>query len=200
MKKRIGFIQPNNRLISDQKLEETLRAHFSDHELDVFTVFDILKSQPLVIFINCLIVFAMYGWDLLSGIKDFRSSFWRTPFIFHHIRKTLERIIKKEKYHFTFQAQSLFDGNIAGLPHFLYTDHTHLANISYPNFDHRKLFSRSWVELEKEIYNNADIVFVWSKNIGHSLVEQYNQPQERIAYADVGSNIKIEDFVLNSGK
>lgn len=194
MKKRIGFIRLNDHLIYDLKLEETLRTHFSDYEFDVFTIKDILQRQPFAIIINCLVVFAMYGWDILSGKKEFRSSFWHTPFIFHHIRKTLGRKIKKENYHFTFQAQSLFDGSIGGVPHFLYTDHTHLANLTYPNFDRRKLFSKSWIKLEKEIYHNADIVFVWSTNIGHSLVDQYNQPGNRVACVNVGSSIKIDDF------
>jgi glycosyltransferase involved in cell wall biosynthesis len=200
MKKRISFIRLNDHLISDLKLEETLRAHFADHEFDVFTIKDILQRQPFAIIINCLIVFAMYGLDILSGKKKFRSSFWRTPFIFHHIRKTLRRRIKKENYHFTFQAQSLFDGSIPGLPHFVYTDHTHLANLNYPNFDRRKLFSKSWIELEKEIYHNADLVFVWSKNIGRSLVEQYEHPQNRVTCANAGSNIKIDDFKPDPGK
>lgn len=194
MKKKIGFIRLNDHLIFDLKLEETLRAHFSDHDFDIFTIKDILLRQPLAIIINCLIVFATYGWDILFGIKEFRSSFWRTSFIFHHIRKTLGRKIKKENYHFTFQAQSLFDASIAGLPHFLYTDHTHLANLNYTNFDRRKLFSKSWIELEKEIYHNTSIVFVWSTNIMRSLLEQYNQPQNRIACVNVGSSINIDDF------
>jgi len=44
---------------------------------------------------------------------------------------------------FSIQTQSLYDASIDGLPHFVYTDHTHLANLKYPGADPRSSLRRA---------------------------------------------------------
>lgn len=200
MKKKICFIKLNSKLIFDQKLEESLKLNFSEYEFSVFTIEDVLIKQPFVIILNWFITLAMYGFDIIRRIKRPQQSFWRTPFIFKHVRKTISQNICQGEYVFTFQAQSLFDCKTAGTPHFLYTDHTHLANLSYPKFDIRELYSKKWVELEKEIYQHTDIIFVWSTNIAESLVKQYGQPRNRVARVNVGGSIDFNHFNIDPNK
>ena len=199
-KNKICFIRLNDELIFNRKLLDTLRNYFNEYELIVITIENVLKRQPFIIALNWLITLAMYGFDIIRRIKNPRQSFWRTPFIFKHIRKIVSQNVREENYIFTFQAQSLFDCSTVGIPHFLYTDHTHLANLTYPKFDKRKLYSKKWIELEKEIYQHADIVFVWSTNILDSLVKQYSQPRNRVVQVNVGSSIDINYFNIDPNK
>jgi glycosyltransferase involved in cell wall biosynthesis len=77
------------------------------------------------------------------------------------------------------------------VPHFVYTDHTHLANLYYANFNPNGLFSQNWIELEKQIYRNAVTTFVRSSNIRQSLIEQYDYSAERVICVYAGSNVSV---------
>jgi glycosyltransferase involved in cell wall biosynthesis len=134
-----------------------------------------------------------YGFDILRGGKELREAFWHTPYIFHAIRRMVGKRLSKSRYLLTFQMQSLFDCSLPQVPHFVYTDHTHLANLTYPNFHPKKLFSPKWIALEKEIYNNATLTFVRSSNIQKSLIEQYHYPAKRAICIYAGSNVTSMD-------
>src|SRR5690606_13395744 len=97
-------------------------------------------------------------------------------------------------YVFSFQLQSLFDASLPGLPHYVYTDHTHLANLEYPQFDRRKLHTPAWIKLEKSVYDNARRVFTRSTNILRSLVRDYGCPPEKLKCVYVGVNVKTSDL------
>jgi glycosyltransferase involved in cell wall biosynthesis len=70
----------------------------------------------------------------------------------------------------------------------MYTDHTHLANLSYPGFDRSGLFHRQWIDLERTIYHNASKVFVRSTNILTSVMNDYGIPSSRAICVYAGSN------------
>ncbi len=190
--KNIAFIRPNRHLISDLRLEDIIKEFFSEYNVDVFDVADILRKQYLVLILNGFATLAMYGWEIFTKKKGLRVSFWRTPYIFRQITKIMRKKLKAKDYSFTIQAQSMFDASVPGIPNFIYTDHTHLANLYYPGFNPKDLFSKKWIALEKEIYNHAAKIFTWSVNINKSLIEQYNCTPEKITCVYSGSNIEIE--------
>ena len=74
-----------------------------------------------------------------------------------------------------------------------YTDHTHLANLTYPGFDRKHLLSERWIECEKEIYQHATVNFTMSSNISASMIEDYNCDRERVACVYCGSNVQVGD-------
>ena len=76
-----------------------------------------------------------------------------------------------------------------GIPHFVYTDHTHLANRQYPDPPPNRKFSAEWIELEREIYHRATRVFTFSSNIGRSLIDDYGVEPAKIRCAYAGSNL-----------
>jgi glycosyltransferase involved in cell wall biosynthesis len=88
--------------------------------------------------------------------------------------------------------QSLFDASTPGIPHFLYTDHTHLENLNYAaNKDN--LYSWKWIALEREGYQNAALTFVRSSNVARSVLEDYGQPTDKVVLAYAGSNVSISE-------
>ena len=87
------------------------------------------------------------------------------------------------------QIQSLFDGGTPDRPHFVYTDHTHLENLRYPDFDPRRLRGERWLELERKLYQDAARLLTRSRNIRSSMIEDYGCEPERIQVVGSGSNI-----------
>jgi len=79
------------------------------------------------------------------------------------------------------------------MPHFVYTDHTHLANLEYPGFDRRSLRGSRWIALERALYKNAELIFTRSSNISRSLATDYGCPPEHIACVGAGSNTEVPD-------
>jgi hypothetical protein len=52
----------------------------------------------------------------------------RTPRFFDASRREIQRLLAPHRYDFTLQTQSIEDASQPGVPHFIYTDHTHLTN------------------------------------------------------------------------
>ncbi len=135
--------------------------------------------------------FLEYLPRIAGGCRDFRDLFYRTPFLFHSIRRLIA-----QKYTglagsclFSIQTQSLYDAGIDGVPHFLYTDHTHLANLRYPGASRKALFSRRWIELETSIYHRARANLVMSAFVRDSLIQDYGCDPARIAVVGAAPNL-----------
>ncbi|MCZ2457993.1 MAG: glycosyltransferase family 4 protein [Chitinophagales bacterium] len=132
--------------------------------------------------------------EMLLGRKkrrDWCSWFLRTSYISIQIGKRLRKINKWEKFLFTFQTQSIFNGKLEGTPNFIYTDHTNLTNCLYPGIDPRVyLRSKRFIyKVEKEIYKDATIIFTFGSLPAYSLIHQYKVAKEKVIVAYVGSNI-----------
>jgi glycosyltransferase involved in cell wall biosynthesis len=91
-------------------------------------------------------------------------------------------------YAFSLQTQSLFNAGVPSLPHFVYTDHTHLVNLSYPTFREVDLFTPSWIACEKRIYQSARRVFTMSNHVRRSVIEQYEIRPEKVTTIGAGSH------------
>jgi glycosyltransferase involved in cell wall biosynthesis len=133
-----------------------------------------------------------YGGDLISRKRVPFDCFQRTAGYVRTVRRIIrERFAPyRDRIRFTFQTQALFDGSIPGIPHFLYTDHSHLANLSYGGFDSGRLFRPDWIDEEREIFRAATLVFVMSGHVRRSLIDRYAIPEENVVTAYAGSNVE----------
>lgn len=178
---------------------QTLIEHFPDLEIDVVHVGDLIRSRKTLILLNIFFVFKEYGLEILLGRKKVTECFWRTPYIFRKIKILVSSLLSKNEHKFSFQFQSLFDGSKEGLPHYIYTDHTHLANLHYPGFEKKDLYSQRWIELERTIYHNTTLNFTRSSNISRSIVEDYSCPPDKVICVDRGINVGT-NFEVDKGK
>jgi glycosyltransferase involved in cell wall biosynthesis len=192
-KRKIAFYQPKSLPISNVKLYQAFVQQFADYHVELIDLEKVLIKQVDVMVINCFYTLFWYGYDLMRRRKKISDAFWRTSFIFKQVKSLALQRHQKSNYAFTFQIQSLFDCSVRGVPHFVYTDHTHLANLDYPSFDSARLFPDAWVDLERSIYNNASLIFVRSSNIKQSLEHRYNQPAEKIERVYAGGNAEIKN-------
>ncbi len=191
-KKRIAFIKRGPFSHTNTRVGELLARHFPEYLLEPIDLDEqILRREKGVVLLNILHVFRFYGWDILRGRRSVRACFYRTPFIFRQIKTLLAEHLEpiRSQLVFSIQTQSLYDASVPGLPHFVYTDHTHLANLYYPTFDSSLLFSREWIDFERDVYRSATRVFIMSHHVARSIIEHYGGDPGRITCIYAGSNV-----------
>jgi glycosyltransferase involved in cell wall biosynthesis len=96
--------------------------------------------------------------------------------------------VRPEEVFFSFQTQSLFDASQEGLPHFVYTDHSCLANRRYPVAVNAELLDPRWVALEQTVYQAARLTFTTSQFAASSLVEDNGIDDTRVKCVYSGTN------------
>lgn len=175
-------------------VQEILQQNFPEFKLSVFDVSGLIPRWNVVAWFHC---FHLYGLSILTGRRNPSDAVKRTPYYFRKIKSVLRKKQAGKAYRFTFQTQSLFDLSLPGIPHFIYTDHTHMANLGYPAFDAARLYARSWIDCEKETYQHAALVFTMSSNISESLRRDYACDTGKIRNVFCGANVtarKEEQF------
>ena len=200
-RKRIAFLKVGLFSYTNVSVEKLLVERFPELEVETIDVFgDLLKRNKFVILQNLWHIARLYGRRVIFNRAAFLGCFYQTPFLFHQIRKRVRQRLapKAGQYAFSFQTQSIFDASLPGLPHFVYTDHTNLANLYYPGFDRRELKAPAWIELEKSIYANALRSFTMSRHIERSIVEQYGGNPHRVSCVYAGSNTTIKPVALDN--
>ena len=178
-----------------------LAEQFPEYDLETIDVVDdILRKHKFVTAINVVLTVLRYGWGIVCRHREFRDYFYRTAFIFHSIKRLVAKKLepRAEEFAFSFQTQSLYDARISGVPHFVYTDHTHLANLYYPGFSRRWLCSPRWIELEKTIYEDATKLFVMSRQVARSITEHYACRSAKVACVYAGYNFDLKPLPLRN--
>jgi glycosyltransferase involved in cell wall biosynthesis len=200
-RKKIAFIKRGPFSHINANVGKTLAEQFPGHELHTIDlVDDILRRHKLVVAVNLLLTLARYGWGIARGYRELRDYFYRTPFIFRRIKALIAREFagRKSDYAFSLQTQSLYDAAIPGVPHFVYSDHTHLANLYYPGFARKRLCSPRWIALEKTIYQRATKTFVMSRQVAQSVVEHYGCAPEKVTCIYGGYNFEMKPLPLRN--
>ncbi len=196
MKNSVGsfaFVKIGHFSGTNDHVLEHLRRQFLDLEADVIDVSDFKvlgRSNAAQLLYS---VAREYGLTSCLTKSHFRSRAIRTVYFFSKVRDRLLQRLSQRPYAFTFQTQSLFDASIPETPHFVYTDHAHLANLTYPGRGQVPMASAAWIELEKSIYKNARLNFTMSSHVSRSLLEQYGCSATRMQCVYAGSNATTID-------
>ena len=188
-KQRIAFITKGSFSYANTRILKALENSFPEYEVEHIDLAELLQENKLVCILNLFAIFWVYGSDILSRRRSIRDCFYRTPFLFFKVKKLMAARIKPGVHAFSLQTQSLLDTSTPNVPHFVYTDHTHLANLCYPAFDRTKLLPASWINLERQIYANAAKVFVMTHQIERILVEQYACAPSKVSCIYIGCNL-----------
>jgi glycosyltransferase involved in cell wall biosynthesis len=174
--------------VNDHLLEE-LRRQLPALDVDVIDIGDLkaINRWDAVRLVSAV----AHDYGLSSCLKksSIDSRIMRTAYCFRKVREYLLRRLSQKKYVFTFQTQSLFDASIPNTPHFLYTDHTHLANLTYPGERQTPMASSEWVALERSMYQRARLNFTMSAHVSRSLVEDYGCAPTRVECVYAGANV-----------
>jgi glycosyltransferase involved in cell wall biosynthesis len=184
MSPKIAFIRMGSYSYINAPLMETLARAYPEYQVvPIELEKELIRKKSLPALAWALLT---YGPDLLCGKKDWREELHareiltRTSYFFRRVKARAMQRLQREDFAFSFQTQSLYDASLPGLPHFVYTDHTHLANLRYPDFDRRKLYSPAWIRLESSVYANAAAVLTTSNFARQSVIEDYGCPPEKV--------------------
>jgi glycosyltransferase involved in cell wall biosynthesis len=189
---RILFFRQGSFSHINDRVAGWLREQFPGREvIEIDVLQDVLKPERRILYLAAATALVTYLPRIAAGHRDFRDLFYRTPLLFHALRRLIA-----EKYAalaptalFSIQTQSLYDAGIEGIPHFLYTDHTHLANLRYPGATRSRLFSPRWIELETSVYHRVRCNLVMSAFIRDSLIQDYHCDPARIAVVGAAPNL-----------
>ena len=189
---RILFFRQGNFSHINDRVGGWLREQFPKQEIvEIDILQDVIKASRLITVRGAITAALTYARRIACGDHDFRDLYYRTPYLFHAIRRLVA-----EKYAglaesclFSIQTQSLYDASIEGLPHFLYTDHTHLAQLRYPGAGATQLLSPGWIKLESALYHRVRTNLVMSAFIRDSLIEDYGCEASAVAVVGAAPNL-----------
>ena len=176
----------------NERVAGWLREQFPACDLiEVDILQDIIKPSRYVVGRAGATALLTYLPRILQGDRDLRNIFYRTPYLFRAIRRRIAEkySVFKPTTLFTFQTQSLYDASMEGIPHFLYTDHTHLANLRYPGANRRQLFSPAWIQMERNLYHRTAANFVMSDFVRNSLIEDYSCDPAKVEIVGAAPNM-----------
>jgi len=165
-----------------------MKEQFPEYEIELIDISDLLQQNKLLVILNLFHTVWEYFWTLLTLRRSFRECFYLTPFLFIGVKKAIATRVRPGTHRFSLQTQSLHDFAVPGVPHFVYTDHAHLTNLSYPAFDQANLLPRKWIDLERTIYANASKVFVMTQHVENTLLEDYGLPSSKVICVPPGRN------------
>jgi glycosyltransferase involved in cell wall biosynthesis len=141
-----------------------------------------------------------YGSRIFENRQPPRDFFPRLPVVLGAVRRWVRENVDPAETALSFQTQSLFDARHPELPHFLYTDHTYLANLRYPQPKPLLSVPAGWRQMERELYARADCNFVSSGFAAASLREDYGVPAERVEVVFSGCNTVAAEPLPRSGR
>lgn len=192
-RKKIAFIKKGVFSHTNTSVGHLLVKYFPEYEVEFIDVGDLVNAHRGIVFKNYFDILRLYSWDLLTRKRVVWDCFYHTDYMFRKVKELVTDHLRKNasQYAFTFQTQSLYDGSIDGLPHFIYTDHTNLANLSYSGFGDARVFPK-WNRLETTVYDRATKIFTMSNHVRRSLIEQYHCPPDKVSCVFAGCNIELK--------
>jgi glycosyltransferase involved in cell wall biosynthesis len=177
---------------SRDSIEQTVRQAFPEYRLENIVLNKLVKKHRGWILPNLAYVALEYGDRILRRGATVRECYFWTSYLFRRVHHAMRSIIDPERHVFSFQTQSMYDTSVPGVPHFIYTDHTHLSNLDSTFFDRRNLRPPRWRALERTIYENAARVFTRSHNVTADLLKHYAIPRDKVACVYAGANVTVE--------
>jgi len=150
---------------------------------------DVLRRRPALHALAVAEATARYARTMLALKLPPLAFLPRTRAFAAALRDWTSRNLSAERTACTFQTQSLFDASRPGLRHFVYTDHTYLANLRYPQPKPLLPTSAAWRQIERGLYQRATVNFTTSTFAGRSIIEDYGVPAARVACVFSGINI-----------
>lgn len=167
---------------------QQLTHQFPDIEFDVIDIAHLAFRRRLGLVSEAGRLLFEHGPVRLLRRRDPLDSLLQSTAIHRRLQREINATVRAQRCVFTLQTQSLWNGATPGIPHFIYTDHTELANLTYPAFDPKKLMPRWWLDLETAMYRDAARVFTMSSHVTTSLLNDYHCSPNAVECVYAGSN------------
>lgn len=194
-RRRILFAKLGSFSHTNERVLEQLQRHFPEHEIVTFDVKEHVKRELGAAAWNALVEVATFGPSVLTNASDRHAYFFFTPYMFRHISSMIRDKFshEAESFEFVIQTQGLFNAALPGRPFVVYTDHTVASSLEYPFRDGRMLRSKTFRQLERELFHRADRILVTAGHVERTLIAQYGCDPSRIATILIGANVAAAD-------
>lgn len=194
MKKRGLYVTAGGFSLINQQLKQALFAAMTEIEWSCFdAVSDTFRQSRSRKLLSQILALFQFAPIIAKHRIPPRDLMVRLPYFQRCLSEALSRT--PGSCHFTLQTQSLFDAHVEGLPNFLYTDHTYLANRRYHPPRAAWPASRAWREMEASLYKKARVCFTSSQFAADSIVEDYGVSRERVEVVCSGCNTDLPTSV-----
>ena len=171
----------------NESILEAINKEFSGYEIETIDIKTLVKEISLIEKIKMVLKLIIFFPTF--SLKKIKASYLKSPYFWELSNQLIRKATLKKEYVISLQTQSNFNGNLGYCPHYIYTDHTHLVNLSYPEFDHSMLKPKAWIDHEVNLYKNAKGIFTMSNHVLNSLLHQYNIDTRKVKCVFAGSNI-----------
>ncbi len=185
MQPRIAFVRFGSFSNCNPNIERILRESFPRAAID-----DMDMERSLGMRVARRAIDAVLRWRHADARRRIPTAA-RSAAFFRVTRRAALSQLGRQPYLFTLQSQSFYDAHRSATPHFVYTDHTQMANLRYPAFNAADLAAPAWIACERSIYSAATCNFTMSGNIARSIVDDYGCPQEQVEVVGVGPGMPI---------
>ncbi|MFM8809201.1 MAG: glycosyltransferase family 4 protein, partial [Chthoniobacterales bacterium] len=183
----------------NQQLKKALFVATPDIEWSCFdAAIDTFQKKPSKKWISQCLALIQFAPVIAKHRIPPRDLMVRLPYFQRCLSEALSSAVKN--CDFTLQTQSLFDARVEGIPNFLYTDHTYLANRRYDPPRAAWPASRKWREMEVSLYKQARVCFTTSRFAADSIVEDYGVPRANVEVVYSGCNTDFPDSVARPAR
>ena len=187
MKNRIFFFKTGSNSQKNPFIAKELSRGFPECAVRTVDVIeDILDRSPWARVQALGEALLRHGRAVVRQRQNPRTFYPKLTTTHRAIERWVRREVDPADTCFTFVNQSLFPGFRNGVPGFVYTDHTHLANGRYPAVPFRP--DEEWLIGERPIYLRAAHCFTTSQFARRSLIEDYHLPPARVSCVYSGAN------------
>jgi len=131
--------------------------------------------------------------ELVGAPRSLYHARIKTTPMFDAMSRATKKAAKGIDAPFVIQTQGLFNGYIDGRPLFVYTDYTELANLhATPG---HKTNSVRWLERERLLFEQAEVIFAASSDARTSLVRDYGIPETKVVLTNTGLNVAAPEHL-----
>lgn len=189
---RLHFIKHGPFSGTNEHVRRQLAIEFPEHELRVIDVRkDWINHDPVIRLAGRVWAAVEFFPLVARRQRTIGDVYLRTRRMGLYLKKKARAAVisSGDSPEFTFATQSLYDVAVPGVPHFVFTDHTHLANLYYPAFDHNTLLPEKVIAQEKGIYTQAARILVMGSHVKRSLQEHYQIVPGKVTVCGGGPNV-----------
>ncbi len=193
-KRRIAVIGIGSNSYTNSHVLKTLGATFPEYDVDWLDLGKVIKRRThgLAGVLSAIAAAREFATEMGPKLHELR---WRrgwASYLFELRSRVARDLVARAPYAFSFQIQSHFDASVRNVPHFVYTDHTLLAHRAFPDIGGvRFSVTPKWLELEHQLYRNAQTNFVMSQHVRRSLIDDYGCDPQRVVCAYGGPNAEV---------
>jgi glycosyltransferase involved in cell wall biosynthesis len=180
-------------------VEAQLRRHFPEAEVATIDLKPLFTRPSAALARAVAAALISLAGERLAGRRRQRTrssavleKLLRSAVMFEFLSRAARRMVERERRRvwFTIQTQSLWNSAVPGIPNFVYTDCTLLANLYFKDAQFGGIPSARWLDLEREIYRSAARTFVMSGHVARSLTELYGIDADKVACVYAGANLQ----------